>query len=205
MKKILLILFCCTSLYAGKITFYTGPMFSSKTTHLIKKYKRCLHKGLKVLALKPARDNRYSQRFIMSHNGDSIPAYSFDSFDGLSFMCTGVDAIFIDEIQFALGVIPLMRVLRMFNKKIYCSGLDMDYRRCYWPISADILAIADKVVRLAAPCSRLVDHTQCNNIALYTQRLLNGVPAPLDGDVVLVGGANSYQPRCLECYLDERQ
>jgi thymidine kinase len=58
---------------------------------------------------------------------------------------------------------------------------------------------ADVVHCLTAICGA------CGDRATLTQRIVNGVPAPLDDEVVRVGGTELYAPRCACCYAWERQ
>jgi thymidine kinase len=49
-------------------------------------------------------------------------------------------------------------------------------------------------VKLKAVCHR------CGEPAMYTQRLVDGKPAPFSGETVVIGGLDSYQARCRGCF-----
>jgi thymidine kinase len=194
-----------TSTAKGKIIFFTGPMFASKTTHLIKKYFKYQHLTDFLVALKPARDNRYSETHIVSHSGYNIPAINFDTPESVFLVGELNEVIFIDEIQFVdIGIVAILERLRSMGKRIYVSGLDCDYRCDHWPVSRELFATANTVVAFAAKCSRMINGQPCNDVALYTQRFYRNRPAPLDQELIKVGGSDTYQPRCSNCWLEER-
>jgi thymidine kinase len=56
-----------------------------------------------------------------------------------------------------------------------------------------LAAYADRLTKLQASCQ----YPGCgSHQASRTQRLLDGVPAPTDGPLVVIGGAATYQARC---------
>ena len=56
-----------------------------------------------------------------------------------------------------------------------------------------LLCVAEFVDKLEAVCHR------CGGPATLTQRLLDGEPAPLDGETVQIGALDSYEARCRAC------
>ena len=67
-----------------------------------------------------------------------------------------------------------------------CSGLDQDYRGVPFDTTARLMALADKVKKITAHCTR------CGQPATKTYRTTKNT------NRVLVGGAESYEPRCTE-------
>ena len=57
-----------------------------------------------------------------------------------------------------------------------------------------LLALADEVVKLSAVC------TVCGAPATRSQRLVDGKPATA-GPEILIGGLESYEPRCRDHFL----
>ena len=64
------------------------------------------------------------------------------------------------------------------------AGLDKNYLGEPFGPMPQLLAIADEVVKLTAVC------TVCGNPATFTVRKVS------DGKEVLIGGMESYEPRC---------
>jgi thymidine kinase len=59
---------------------------------------------------------------------------------------------------------------------------------------AELLAIADEVVKLRAICMK------CGDTASHTYRMIDGRPAHVDDPVVLIGATEAYEARCRKCF-----
>ena len=56
------------------IELHVGPMFSGKTTALLRKVKELRELGEQVVVVKAAIDDRYSGSEVISHDGERLPA-----------------------------------------------------------------------------------------------------------------------------------
>ena len=88
----------------GTLETIVGAMFAGKTSELLKRILWAKHQDKKILVLKPSVDDRYSKKFIITHNNLSHECYAMENwsktlkeynFDKIFF-----DVIFLDEIQF---------------------------------------------------------------------------------------------------------
>ena len=70
----------------------------------------------------------------------------------------------------------------------------MDFKGEPFPIVANLLARAEKVDKLTAIC------VVCGEPATRSQRLINGIPASKDDEIISIGGKESYEPRCRKCH-----
>jgi len=59
---------------------------------------------------------------------------------------------------------------------------------------ARLLCHAELVDKLQAVCHR------CGGPGTLTQRLVDGLPAPFDGETIQIGALDSYEARCRACY-----
>jgi thymidine kinase len=177
-----------------------GPMFSGKTSELIRLVEREVYAKRKGAIFKIAFDERYSARQVVTHNGLRYDAYS------VSGTATGVrkikevamssklDAIGVDEVNFfPPQVVPLLDSLAQDRRVIAC-GLNLNFRAEPFPTTMELAARADRVRYLSAVC------VVCGQEATRTQRLIGGKPAPRDSPVIAVGGKEMYEPRCRNCY-----
>jgi thymidine kinase len=183
----------------GRLEVICGPMFSGKTDELINRFERATENGTRVVAIKPARDGRHVPDRIVSHTEREIPARSVGPVEDFHSLGVSTELLLIDEIQFFepdLGVV--LKALRDQGVEIVAVGLDRDFRRAEFETTAQLARDASTVVRLAGTCSR------CGDEALLTQRLVKGLPAPLDAPRLLVGDAGLYEPRCERCWEEER-
>lgn len=63
-------------LQKGWIEVICGPRFAGKSEELIRRVKTLSYANQKIMAFKPAIDNRYDKTAIASHNGAKWEAYA---------------------------------------------------------------------------------------------------------------------------------
>lgn len=179
----------------GSLEVHCGGMFAEKSTSLIREGKRHLLAGRKVMFIKPALDNRYSNDAVVTHDGIEHKAVnvSFDAFENrldenFIFEACESDVICIDEVQFfPQRMVYLIEELIYLGKRIYVAGLDMDRFGKPFGIMPYLMAKAEKVTKHHAVCSF------CGSDAWVTV----GTEALGNEDQVNVG--NEYKPACREC------
>lgn len=174
-----------------------GPMYSGKSEELMRRLRRAQIAGRSTVLIKPMIDNRYSDEDVVSHNGLKMPAIALDTDDLEGFYDVAGDyqVVGVDEIQF-FGEWAQMAVNAIAEyKTIIVSGLDMTFRQEPFGIMPNLLATGDSILKLTAIC-----HKCGSEQGVYTQRLVDGAPAPFDGPTVVVGGMESYEARCRECF-----
>lgn len=176
---------------AGRLELVVGPMFSGKTESLIKHVTvfASARESAKISVFKPVADTRFNVPAIYSHNGTSITAEWMER-DARDLPILR-DLIAIDEVQFlSLDAIPNIMAAVLAGSHVFASGLDLTFRaEPFGPVPA-LMALADKVTKLTSRCSK------CFLPATRTQRR----DGRMAGDTILVGGAESYEPRCLVCF-----
>jgi thymidine kinase len=186
---------------SGHLEVITGPMYAGKSEELIRRLRRVAIAGQKAIVFKPIIDNRYSEEYVVSHEGNRIKAFpisvnsrSWDDMADILDHEPEPDVIAIDEVQF-FNYEMVETIKRNINfKRVLVSGLDLDFKREPFGIMPELLAMAKFVVKLRAVCQ------VCGEDAMYTQRLVDGEPAPLNGETVIVGGHEQYEARCEECW-----
>jgi thymidine kinase len=175
----------------GHIEVIVGPMFSGKSEELIRRVNRAVIAKQKVQVFKPAIDNRYDAVAVASHNGRTWEAQAVHSVEEIKERLEpDTHVIAIDEGQFLSDdVVQLVLDLADEGKRVIIAGLDLDFRGEPFGPMPSLLAHAEMVDKLTAICS-------CGRAATRTQRLIGGHPAHYDDPVILVGAAESYEPRC---------
>src|SRR3990172_13384553 len=86
--------------YDGCIRLIIGPMFSSKSTSLISRYKRHTIGGRKCLLVKYQNDTRYDSECIVTHDNLKIKAVPCSKLGDIEHLIDDYDVICIDEVQF---------------------------------------------------------------------------------------------------------
>jgi thymidine kinase len=181
---------------SGWIEVICGSMFSGKSEELIRRVKRTQYAKQHVLVFKPAIDNRYSEKNVVSHNGTAVQARPVSSSrEILNQITADVDVVAIDEVQFFDEHIgEVAQQLAYQGHRVIVAGLDQDFRGEPFGPVPDLMAVAEHVTKLHAVCSG------CGSPASRTQRLINNEPASYADPIILVGASESYEPRCRHCH-----
>jgi len=169
-------------------------MFSGKTEELLRRLRRSKIAGKNVLLIKHAMDDRYDSDSVRSHSGYTFPSVNSSNATNVLLHGEHFDVIGIDEVQFFDRYIVPTALYLSREAIVICSGLDTNFRYEAWDVTAKLMAYAEKVDKLSAVC------VNCGGEATKTQRLVNGKPASFSGPDVLVGGLDSYEARCKDCF-----
>ncbi len=184
-------------LQKGWIEVITGPMFAGKSEELIRRLKTLSYANKKIVAFKPAIDDRYDVTNITSHDGIKIKAYPIKNpSEIMKHISDDTEVIGIDEVQFFDGsIIQIVETLADKGIRVIIAGLDTDFRGEPFGPMPELLARAEFVTKLSAAC------TICGMAATRTQRLINNEPASYDQPTILVGAKESYQARCRKHHI----
>ena len=194
----------------GKITVFTGPMFSAKSELLIRELGLARIAGEETVVIKPRVDNRTSD-YIASRRWDEIgknfvefsrwPAAvvestkdvfnAIDSVVKMSGSTKNIQVLAIDEAQFMQEW--LLDLVEDFayriGANIYIAGLDLDAWRRPFGRMPKILAMADEVVKTRAICFKCKSRN-----GRFTQKL-GGSSSQVE-----VGDFGLYEARCPKCH-----
>jgi thymidine kinase len=164
-------------------------MFSGKSEELIRRVRRAEIARQRTQIFKPAIDNRFDVKRIISRDNRILDATAVNNTaelrENLRF---GVKVVGIDEIQFFDDpIVDLCMELADAGIRVIAAGLDQDYlRRPFGPMPA-LLAVAEYASKMHAVCVR------CGGPAHYSQRVSGGNSQIEVGDI-------SYEARCRQCY-----
>lgn len=174
---------------AGWIEVVCGGMFSGKTEEIIRRCRRAVIAGQRVIIIKPAFDNRYSESEIVSHNKNTLKSVLADNTEQIIELAADAQVVCIDEAQFFNNtLVDIANKLANNGKRVIIAGLDMDFEgRPFEPVP-QLLAIAEYITKLHAICSK------SGMIASYSQRLNE------NKDRVLLGEKEVYEPRARHCF-----
>jgi thymidine kinase len=168
-------------------------MFSGKSEELIRRLRRAEIAGQRALVIKPLIDDRYDVGHVVSHAGARMVTTS--TTDDVLRLASGYDAVGIDEVQFFdEGIIDAIDAIVRRGARVVAAGLAQDFRGLPFGAMPTLLCVAEFVDKLEAVCHR------CGGPATMTQRLLDGAPAPFEGETIQVGALDSYEARCRNCH-----
>jgi thymidine kinase len=178
---------------SGRLEIVIGPMFSGKSSELIRYIKQFRVINKKILILKPECDKRYDSNRIVSHDGikeDCIVVNDLLELDEKQI--NNHDIIIIDEGQFFKSLkVMVLKWTEMFRKYVIVGGLDGDYQRNPIGEILDLIPYADKYHKFCALCKYCNDGTK----AIFSKRISNF------GDQILIGSDEYYVPVCRYHFL----
>ncbi|MDD5628524.1 MAG: thymidine kinase [Elusimicrobia bacterium] len=174
----------------GWIEAVVGSMFSGKTQELIRRLRLATIARQKVQVFNHALDTRYAKNQIVSHDSSRTPARAVaKAKDILDLVDTDTQVVGIDEVQFFdEAVIGVCETLADQGRRVIVAGLDQDYRGVPFPVTSQLMGVAEFVTKNLAICS------VCGSPANRSQRLSN------NKKLIEVGTGDKYEARCRACF-----
>ncbi|XP_040001402.1 thymidine kinase, cytosolic [Xiphias gladius] len=172
----------------GQIQVIFGPMFSGKSTELMRRVRRFQIAQYNCLVIKYVKDARYSETGMATHDRytmDAVPANSLGEVRSLALKAC---VIGIDEGQFFPDTVQFCEEMANLGKTIIVAALDGTFQRKPFGNILNLVPLAESVVKLNAVCM------QCYKEAAYTKRIGE------EKEVEVIGGAEKYQAVCRKCY-----
>ena len=168
-------------------------MFSGKTEELIRRVKRALYGKQKVQVFKPKIDTRYDDSSVVSHSQLKLTSQPIERAEEIFYgLRPDTQVVGIDEVQFfGPEIVPVVEALAGRGLRVICAGLDQDFRGNPFEPMPHLLAIAEYVTKELAIC------VVCGNPANRSQRI------EASDQLVMVGAADAYEPRCRKCHVPE--
>lgn len=174
------------------IEVITGPMFSGKTTEVLRRLERFARAGKSFLYLKPGLDTRVQPTKIKTVRGEIEVTPIYMDVLQVTPEIQKADIIVIDEAQFFSDLVWFCQLLRDSGKTVLVAGLDMNASRLPFGEMGELLAVADKVTKLTAIC-------QCGKEAAFTKKVKGDIKKQVEI------GDDPYKACCLNCFLEDKE
>ena len=182
------------------LILYTGPMFSSKTTKLLMQADKRFYQKQKVIAFKSRMDDRYSQvGEIVTHNFNKIPAHLVDTGEEMLAKIAeqDVDCVIIDELFLIKGGADACLTLYKKGYDVVVASIDLSFTGEPFHEIKELMPYCTRIVKCKSVCS------VCQKDARYTYKKVSVKHVEsFDSDpsieIIQVGGAELYEPRCQE-------
>ncbi|MCS6905530.1 MAG: hypothetical protein RML72_01820 [Bacteroidia bacterium] len=168
-----------SALATGELHVISGCMASGKSLHLIsliEKYQN--HSKVGVYSNNSYIESRYNNLRIPCRQISSVREVDLEQFEVYAFD----EAQFFDE-----EIVKVCTELVRRGKKVYVSGLDLDYQSIPFYGIATLMAFATTVTKLQAEC------TICGKPASRSFRKTQNKQR-------MLSGKENYMPLCLSCY-----
>ncbi|XP_064479734.1 thymidine kinase, cytosolic-like isoform X2 [Ornithodoros turicata] len=164
-------------------------MFSGKTTELMRRMKRYQLANHNCVLVKYARDCRYDNENICTHDRQAMPAVKSTSLRDTAFNTDEVRVFGIDEGQFFPDVVEFAEEMAQLGKVVIIAALDGTYQRKGFTNILELVPLSESIIKLTAVCMI------CYSDAAYTKRL------GYETEVEVIGGADKYMAVCRKCYF----
>ena len=173
-----------------------GPMSCGKTEELLRRINRAKIAKKKVIVFSPSVDTRENSACIKSRNGLQVEAIKIKHSIEIMSLIKDNEVIAFDELQFFdSNIVKIINYLMQQGKRVIASGLELDFKAEPFGSMPELMCLATSVDKLHAICMK------CGrDNATRTQRLINGKPADKNSPLIMIGGDESYEARCIECY-----
>ena len=165
----------------------TGPMFSGKTTELIRRVSSLKRdSNVRILVINHNFDTRCQDKELKTHDGVVYPAIK--TCELMLIDIRPYDVIAIDEAQFFSNLETFVHLAISKHKKwVIVAGLNGDYKQRPFGEMHRLLPMADKIDLRSSRCYK------CHGHASFTKRKSNST------QTVDVGGSNKYVAACRLC------
>ncbi|XP_036949179.1 thymidine kinase, cytosolic [Acanthopagrus latus] len=172
----------------GQIQVIFGPMFSGKSTELMRRVRRFQIAQYNCLVVKYAKDTRYSDSGMATHDKNTMAAVPANRLGDVHSLALQACVIGIDEGQFFPDTVEFCEEMANLGKTVIVAALDGTFQRKPFGNILNLVPLAESVVKLNAVCM------QCYKEAAYTKRI------GAEKEVEVIGGADKYQAVCRKCY-----
>eukprot|EP00040_Diaphanoeca_grandis_P043991 m.10963 g.10963 ORF g.10963 m.10963 type:complete len:246 (+) comp8569_c0_seq1:186-923(+) len=174
----------------GEIQLIIGPMFSGKSTEMLRRLKRYEHALRPCFAIKHADDSRFSDKnasanYISTHDAVNVRLASrTPNLFAMKESIANVDVVAIDEGQFFPDLVPFCEYAANQGKVVIVAALDGNFLREPFQNVCDLIPRSESVTKINAICA------VCGEPASFSKRTV------ADQTVKLVGGSDMYKPVC---------
>ncbi|XP_016118816.1 thymidine kinase, cytosolic-like isoform X2 [Sinocyclocheilus grahami] len=172
----------------GQIQVTVRSMYFAMSTELMRRVRRFQVAQYSCLLVKYAKDTRYSQTGMATHDMSTMEAVPASCLRDVRTLALQACVIGIDEGQFFPDTVEFCEEMANMGKTIVVAALDGTFQRKAFGNILNLVPLAESVVKLNAVCM------QCFKEAAYTKRL------GAEQEVEVIGGADKYHAVCRECY-----
>ncbi|MEN1941259.1 thymidine kinase [Luteimonas sp. MJ246] len=178
----------------AKLYFYYSAMNAGKTTTLLQSAHNYRERGMRVLILAPALDDRAGSGTVASRIGLQAQALAFGRGDDLQATVQAdiaahgrLHCVLVDEAQFLTRpqAWQLSEVVDALGVPVLCYGLRTDFRGELFEGSRYLLAWADEIQEIKTIC-------HSGSKATMTVRVDDQGRAVQEGPQVEIGGNERY-------------
>ncbi len=177
----------------NEFVLFVGPMFGGKTTKLLSTLDRYKYQGKNLLTFKPNIDQRYSDNEIVTHWNARVPAKKIKcGADIISHIENSKKyVIAVDEAFMIPNIGETLISLYRAGHTVVVSSLQLSSDFTPYAEIQAMMPYATRIELCPAVCAK------CDKDAHYTIKI-----GGRSDHAIEVGGADMYQPVCLEHFIE---
>ncbi|KAK9504539.1 hypothetical protein O3M35_010852 [Rhynocoris fuscipes] len=150
----------------GKLEVILGPVFSGKTSELIRRIQRYYFAGYKCLVIRFSSDNAFTEDSLITHDGYKLNALKTPDLMSVQNLAAEFDVIGIDEAHYFQDIIDFCLNASDNGKKVIIASLDSDYDRNGYTKILGLIPLAEHVNKLSSICM------SCSDEAPFTRKVV---------------------------------
>ena len=188
----------------SKLYFRYGAMNSGKSTHLMQVAHNYEERGMKVILIKPATDNKGGDKLVsrlgVERKVDILCEKKMDIYEEIKKwqeVKFKIDCILVDEVQFMTKeqVDQLFKIAVVLDIPVICYGLRTDFMMEGFEGSTRLLLLAHSIEEMKTIC-------KCGRKAILNGRKIND-EFVFEGEQVAIDNIDNvqYESLCGHCYF----
>jgi len=189
-------------IFSGQIQLILGPMFSGKTTELLRRIQRYSIAQAKCLLIKHSKDDRYNNSLVITHDKRTISNEYIDktTCSNLKTLCDNIqiseyECIGIDEAQFYSGLLEFCDHAANLGIVVVVAALSGDFERKAFGDVLQLIPLCEDVITLKSVCMSCYREEASFSYRINTD----------NKEVECVGGPEDYKALCRRCYMNHTQ
>ena len=182
------------SIKNGQFNLIIGPMFSYKSSELIRRYNRYTIGGKKCIMIKYKNDDRYDTKMVVTHDNIKVDAIVCQYLFEADLIVKEYDVVCIDEVQFYKDAHIFCDKWANENKIVEACGLNGTFNRKPFPIVSLLIPLTENITYLTAICK------ETGAVAAYS-KLNDNVKGATKETIELIGGVGMYSAADRQTYF----
>ncbi|KAJ6235446.1 thymidine kinase [Anaeramoeba flamelloides] len=178
--------------FEGHIELILGPIFSGKTSELIRRINRFSYASKKCMILKFSEDSETEKKSFKTHSGYLYKALATDTLNRVAEQVKEFQVIGIDDGQFFPEIADFADRLANEGKVVVIAALDGTFERKPFECITTLIPRCENLVKLGSVCM------VCYKEGSFSKRITK------EKQVKLLGGTEKYISVCREEYFGSK-
>ncbi|KAJ6238087.1 thymidine kinase [Anaeramoeba flamelloides] len=177
--------------FEGHIELILGPVFSGKTSELLRRINRLSYRSKKCLILKFSKESETCKKSFETHSGLPFTAITTDTLSRVTDKTKEYEVIGIDDGQFFANISDFAEELANEGKIVIVAALDGTFERKPFECITKLIPRCEHLIKLKPVC--LMSYRE----GAFSKRITR------DKQIKLLGGQDKYLSVCRKKYFED--